>query len=114
MTVDGEYADIATDGPLFDRVAAALDDVRTLLRRDGGDATLREIEDECIAIVTFSGACAGCPMSEMSVRYGIEAHLRTAVPEILAVDVVADSSLGDSSFAAVLERASFTPLPSAG
>jgi Fe-S cluster biogenesis protein NfuA len=105
-----EYATVVTEGPLFERVKAALEECRPMLQKDGGDAELREVEDDCIAIIAFSGACAGCPMSELTVRYGIEAHLRSSVPEILAVEVVADQGLGDRTFAEVLERASFTPL----
>lgn len=101
---------IDTDGELFDRIVAALEAVRPAIRADGGDVRLVEVEDESIAIVELSGACVGCPMSEMTLRYTIEAHLRTVVPEVLAVDVTSEHSVPLREVASMLERATFKPL----
>jgi Fe-S cluster biogenesis protein NfuA len=101
---------IERSGPLFEEVAEALGAVRTAIQADGGDVRLIEIEDESIAIVELLGACVGCPMSEMTVRYGIEAHLRSAVPQIMGVDVVQDQTAPVQAFTDVIERASFKPI----
>lgn len=108
--VDEDDVLIETSGPLFDRVDAALELVRPALREDGGDVRLVEVEDGSIAIVELQGQCVGCPMSEITVRHGIEAVLRAQVPAIIGVDVVTDESLPQRTFTEVLERASFTPL----
>ncbi len=110
MSEHTEYARIDTSGPLFDEVANALEGMRPTLQDVGGDVRLIEIEDESIAIIELFGKCVGCPMSEITVRHGIEAHLRATVPHILAVDVVSDRSIPVRNFTDVLARATFTPL----
>jgi len=105
-----EHVLIETSGPLFDRVHAAMEQIRPHIQADGGDVQLVEVEDGSIAIVQLSGACVGCPMSEITIRHGIEATLRVLVPEIMGVDVVSDSSLPVRTFTEVLERATFKPL----
>jgi Fe-S cluster biogenesis protein NfuA len=101
---------IETEGPRFERVAAAIEVIRPHIQADGGDVQLVEIEDESIAIIELFGACVGCPMSEITIRHGIEATLRQLVPEIMGVDVVSDRSVPQRSFVDVLERATFKPL----
>lgn len=105
-------ADVRIDrsGPLFERVRVALDGIRPMLQQDGGDAVLLEIEDESIAIIRFTGACAGCPMSSMTLRYGVSTHLQSTVPEILAVDVVADQAVAMPDVTSILEHATFTSI----
>jgi Fe-S cluster biogenesis protein NfuA len=110
VSSSSDYAEIETSGPLFDEVSAALDEVRPTLQDVGGDVRLIEIEDSSIAIVELFGKCVGCPMSELTVRHGIEAHLRVAVPRIMAVDVVSDRSVPVRNFTDVLARATFKPL----
>ncbi len=110
MNPASQYARIDTSGPLFDEVVVALADVRPALQEAGGDVQLIEIEDESIAIIELFGKCVGCPMSEITVRHGIEAHLRAAVPRIMAVDVVSDRSVPVQNFTDVLARATFKPL----
>jgi Fe-S cluster biogenesis protein NfuA len=101
---------IDTSGPLFERVAEAIEQIRPHIQADGGDVRLVEIEDEAIAIIELSGACVGCPMSQITVRHGIEGTLRVLVPEIMGVDVLEDTSQPAVTFTDVLERTSFKPL----
>lgn len=109
MPVDDQPL-IETSGELFDRVAAAIEQIRPHIQADGGDVRLVEIEDELIAIVELSGACVGCPMSQITVRHGIEGTLRVLVPEIMGVDVLEDEVRPAATFTDVLERATFKPL----
>lgn len=109
MPVDDQPL-IETSGELFDRVAAAIEQIRPHIQADGGDVRLVEIEDESIAIVELSGACVGCPMSQITVRHGIEGTLRVLVPEIMGVDVLEDEVRPAATFTDVLERATFKPL----
>ena len=101
---------IETSGPLFDRVKAGIEQIRPHIQADGGDVQLVEVEDSSIAIVELFGKCVGCPMSEITVRHGIEATLRVLVPEIMGVDVVADRSVPLRDFKDVLASATFKPL----
>jgi Fe-S cluster biogenesis protein NfuA len=105
-----EQPRIDTDGPLFERVAEAIEQIRPHIQADGGDVRLVEIEDETIAIIELMGACVGCPMSQITVRHGIEGTLRVLVPEIMGVDVLEDVSVPARTFTDVLERATFKPL----
>ncbi len=69
------------------RVQAALDDIRPQIQMDGGDVELVAVEGSIVK-VRLVGHCAGCPMSQMTLKNGIEAHLKTQVPEIKEVQSV--------------------------
>jgi Fe-S cluster biogenesis protein NfuA len=69
-----------------EKVEAALDKVRPMLQADGGNVELVDVTEDGIVKVRLQGACAGCPMSQMTLRNGIERVLRQHVPEIKAVE----------------------------
>jgi Fe-S cluster biogenesis protein NfuA len=69
-----------------EKVQAALDKVRPSLQADGGDVKLVEITDDGIVKVQLQGACKGCPMSQITLRDGIEKFLKKEIPEIQAVE----------------------------
>jgi Fe-S cluster biogenesis protein NfuA len=110
--MDDDQPLIETSGELFDRVEAAIEQIRPHIQADGGDVRLVEVEDRAIAIIQLSGACVGCPMSQITVRHGIEGTLRVLVPEIMGVDVLEhpDEQRPAETFTDVLERATFKPL----
>ncbi len=68
-------------------VSQALDEVRPSLQVDGGDVELVDIEDGVVK-VRLLGHCAGCPMSQMTVKMGIESHLKKKVPGVKSVVAV--------------------------
>jgi len=70
-----------------DRVQKALEELRPNLQADGGDVQFVAVE-KGIVKVKLKGACAGCPMSSMTVQWGIENFLKKKVPEILKVEAV--------------------------
>jgi len=70
---------------LRERVEAALEKVRPTLQRDGGDIELLDVVDG-VAKVRLQGACAGCPMSQMTLTWGVEQALKKEVPEIVRVE----------------------------
>jgi len=74
-----------TENSWKERVKEVLDQVRPALQRDGGDVELIEVGDDGIVIVKLQGACAGCPMSQMTLKMGIEQHLKRQIPEIKEV-----------------------------
>jgi Fe-S cluster biogenesis protein NfuA len=71
-----------------EKVEAALEKVRPALQRDGGDVTLVDITDDGIVKVQLTGACKGCPMSQMTLKNGIERFVRSEVPEVKSVESV--------------------------
>lgn len=60
---------------------------RRLLQRDGGDIELVSVKDGVVK-VSLRGACAGCPMSQMTLKNVVEQALKEAVPEIKSVETV--------------------------
>lgn len=71
-----------------EKVEAALGKVRPNLQADGGDVELVEVTDEGIVKVRLKGACSGCPMSQMTLKQGIERVLKQEVPEVKSVESV--------------------------
>lgn len=69
-----------------EKIVEVLDKVRLSLQADGGDAELVEITDEGLVKLRLTGACAGCPMSQMTLKAGIERALRENVSENITVE----------------------------
>jgi Fe-S cluster biogenesis protein NfuA len=70
---------------LKERVKEVLDKIRPALQADGGDAELVDVSEDGIVKVRLKGACAGCPMSQMTLKQGIESTLKQEIPEIKSV-----------------------------
>ncbi len=73
---------------LREKVESALDDVRPSLQADGGNVELVDVTDDGVVKVKLQGACAGCPMSQMTLSQGIERHVKEIVPEVKKVEAV--------------------------
>jgi len=73
-----------------EEVLKALDSVRPFLQADGGDVELVDITEDGIVKVRFSGACVVCPMSQMTLRAGVERSLQREVPGIRRVEAVSN------------------------
>ena len=71
-----------------EQVRTALDKIRGNLQADGGDAELVEVTEEGVVKVRLKGACRGCPMSQMTLKRGIESALKAAVPGVRSVEGV--------------------------
>jgi Fe-S cluster biogenesis protein NfuA len=71
-----------------EKVEDALNTVRPYLVADGGDVELVSIDEDGIVKVKLTGACLGCPMSQMTLRAGIERALMRDIPEIKRVEAV--------------------------
>ena len=78
----------AENATLKDRVEKTLNIIRPQLQADGGNVDLVDVDDEGIVSVRLTGACAGCPMSTMTLKMGIERLLLREVPEIKSVQAV--------------------------
>jgi Fe-S cluster biogenesis protein NfuA len=71
--------------PMEEKVKKALDEVRGSLQADGGDVEFVEITDDGVVKVKLVGSCAGCPMSQMTLKQGIERYLKSQIAEVKEV-----------------------------
>ena len=71
-----------------EKVEKALDAVRGYLQADGGDVELVDVSDDGVVSVRLTGACGGCPMSQMTLQMGIERTLKEKIPEVTKVVAV--------------------------
>lgn len=70
-----------------EKVEKALESIRPALQADGGDIQLVSIENGVVK-VRLTGACGGCPMSQMTMTQGVEQAIKKAVPEVKRVVAV--------------------------
>jgi Fe-S cluster biogenesis protein NfuA len=70
-----------------EKVEEILNQIRPSLQADGGDVELVDVKDGVVKL-RLKGACAGCPMSQMTLAFGIERVLKEKVPEIKKVEPV--------------------------
>jgi len=71
-----------------EKVEAALAKIRPALQADGGDVELVEVTEDGVVKVRLTGACHGCPMSQMTLKSGIETAVKKEVPEVKEVVAV--------------------------
>ncbi|RYG24421.1 NifU family protein [bacterium] len=76
-------------GPLYTPVREAISSVQAYARSHGGEIELVGVSDEGDVTIRLRGACRGCPMSEMTLKHGIEEQLRTLVPGVGSIHQVA-------------------------
>ncbi len=67
---------------LKERVKTALEKIRPALQADGGNVELVEVAPDGIVKVKLTGACCGCPMSQVTLKMGIGRALKKEVPEV--------------------------------
>ncbi len=70
------------------KVTAVLEEVRVSLASHGGDVELVDVEPDGVVKVRLTGACAGCPMAQMTLKRGVEATLKQKIPEVSSVEAV--------------------------
>jgi len=68
-----------------EKVQKAIDLIRPSLQADGGDVELVDVSVDGIVKVKLTGACHGCPMSQMTLKMGIEKIIKEKVPDIKEV-----------------------------
>ena len=67
-----------------EKVETALNKIRPSLEADGGNVELISVKDGVVT-VKLTGACAGCPMSTLTLQNGIERILKQEIPEVKQV-----------------------------
>lgn len=71
-----------------DRIEKALDKVRPMLEADGGNVELVDVSQDGVVKLKLQGACGCCPMSQMTLKMGIERIIKQEVPEVKEVIAV--------------------------
>ena len=71
-----------------DKVEKVLEKVRPMLQADGGNVELVDVTKDGVVKVRLQGACGSCPMSQMTLKMGIERFLKEEIPEIKQVEAV--------------------------
>ena len=70
-----------------EEIEKALDKIRPALQADGGDVELVDVKDGIVK-VRLKGACGGCPMSQETLKRGVERIIKEEVPSIIRVEAV--------------------------
>jgi Fe-S cluster biogenesis protein NfuA len=69
-----------------EQIQEVLDTIRPALRSDGGDVEVVDFDETAgVLQLRFLGACGDCPISEVTLRQGIERRILTAVPQVREV-----------------------------
>ena len=68
-----------------EEVQKAINIVRPNLQADGGDVELMDVSADGVVKVKLTGACHGCPMSQMTLKMGIEKIIKQQVPGVKEV-----------------------------
>ena len=71
-----------------ERIETALDKIRPSLMADGGNVEVVEVSPDGVVKVRLTGACGGCPMSQMTLKQGVEKVIKQEVSEIKEVVAV--------------------------
>jgi len=78
-----------SDATMTEQVQAIIEGIRPLLQADGGDIRLISVDEETgVVSVQLQGACKGCPGAAMTLKMGVERHLKERVPEVQEVVAV--------------------------
>ncbi len=70
-----------------DKIEEVLNEIRPALQADGGDVEFIDFH-EGVVTVRMTGACGNCPMSMMTLKQGIEARMKAAIPEVQSVEQI--------------------------
>ena len=65
-----------------EKVEKALDKIRPMLQADGGNVDLVEVTTDGVVKLKLTGSCGCCPMSQMTLKMGVERIIKEEVPEV--------------------------------
>jgi len=68
-----------------EKIEKALDKIRPMLMADGGNVELVDVSNDGVVKLRLTGTCGCCPMSQMTLKNGVEKILRQEVPEVKEV-----------------------------
>jgi Fe-S cluster biogenesis protein NfuA len=70
---------------MIEEIEKAIDEVRPALARHLGSIEFLRYEDG-VVYVRFLGMCRGCPLSQLTLKAGIEDFMKAKIPEIKRVE----------------------------
>lgn len=73
---------------LIKKVENVIDQIRPYLEADGGNIRFVNLTEDNVVNVELLGACGSCPMSQMTLKNGVEQAMKKAIPEIKAVEAI--------------------------
>jgi Fe-S cluster biogenesis protein NfuA len=76
------------------RIERSLETIRPYLRADGGDVKVRRLRADGILEIQWIGTCVICPMSQMTLRAGVERAVMNDVPEVKRVESILPDQAG--------------------
>lgn len=77
------------DSTLHEQIQTVIGQIRPSIQAHGGDIELVEVQPDSGRVsIRLSGACRGCPMSTMTLKMGVERHLKEKVPQVTKVVAV--------------------------
>lgn len=77
-----------TKKDIIRRIEISLDTLRPFLEQDGGNIEVLDLTNDFIVKIKLIGNCETCPMSDMTMKAGVEQAIKSAVPEVVRVDAV--------------------------
>ena len=83
-------------------VEKVIGEIQPSLRADGGDIELVDVDKDGVVKVKLKGACAGCPMSQMTIQFGVERYLKAKIPQVKKVEVVQTRHVSKRSSSSIL------------
>jgi len=81
------HSDHKKEASVREKVEKVISEIRPFLEADGGNIELIDVQ-EGIVKVKLVGACGSCPMSQMTLKRGVEARLKAQIPEVKEVVAV--------------------------
>lgn len=82
------------DDAIYEQVSRMLDrEINPAVARHGGAVELVDVQDGTV-LVRLSGGCQGCGMASVTLRQGIEASLRRAIPDLRGLTDLTDHASG--------------------
>ena len=81
--------EVQTDDPAsLEKIVSMMEkDVLPAVAQDGGFISVKAFE-KGVLYLQMQGACSGCPSSTITLKQGIESHLKSHVPELKEVVAV--------------------------
>ncbi len=73
---------------LIQKVENVINQIRPYLEADGGNIRFDSITEDNVVMVELLGACGSCPMSQMTLKAGVEQAVKKAIPEIQGVEAI--------------------------
>jgi len=81
--------EVAKSPAMTEQVREVIEEIRPMLQGDGGDIELVNVDEAAgVVSVRLQGACKGCPSAAMTLKMGVERHLKYKVPDVKEVVAV--------------------------